>query len=218
MKEKSWDAMTSPPLRLTFSSPTSSAAVSAMKAVSAASLTSGRKMMRKSSSAEAPNPEATPLAMRRMFASISAMVSFEKARAVPRITAPRPRTHPRPGPPPMGAAPGARDAEIGAARHHRPGADGELADRKPRPVVHAKDRIAGKALEQPVLDHRIAAAEALFGRLEDEIDGAVEVAGPGEMARGSQQHGRMPVMAAGMQAPILPGAAGELVCLLDRPG
>ncbi len=43
--------------------------------------------MRKSSSAVAPKPPATPLAIRRMFSSIIAMVSLLKQRAVPRIIA-----------------------------------------------------------------------------------------------------------------------------------
>src|SRR6516165_4103575 len=71
MYEKSSAAITRWPLRSTFSGPTSSAAASAMKAASAASLTKGGKRLRKSSSAVAPNPAATPLAMRRIFCSIN---------------------------------------------------------------------------------------------------------------------------------------------------
>ena len=44
------------------------------------------------------------------------------------------------------------------------------------PVVHAEDLLAGELLEQPVLDHRLGAAAAFLGRLEDEVHGAVEVA------------------------------------------
>ena len=57
-----------------------------------------------------------------------------------------------------------------------PGADGELADIELGPVVHAEDLLARELLEQPVLDHRLGAAAALLGRLEDEVHGAVEVA------------------------------------------
>jgi hypothetical protein len=58
----------------------------------------------------------------------------------------------------MCATAGHADVEIGAARHHRSGSDGELADCEPRRVVHAEDRVAREAVEQPVLDHRVAAA------------------------------------------------------------
>jgi len=45
------------------------------------------------------------------------------------------------------------DVEQAAARHLRARADGELADIELGPVMHAEDLLAGKFLEQPVLDH-----------------------------------------------------------------
>ena len=82
------------------------------------------------------------------------------------------------GPGAVRALAGDRDVEERAARHHRAGADLEFADRQPGPVVHAEDRVAREFVEQPVLDHRLGAAEPFLGRLEDEVHGAVEIAAP----------------------------------------
>src|SRR6266436_3278377 len=60
--------------------------------------------------------------------------------------------------------------------------------------------VAGEFRKQPVLDHGAGAAEAFFGRLENEMHGAVEIAGFGEIARGPQQHGGMAIMAAAVEA------------------
>ena len=114
------------------------------------------------------------------------------------------------------AAAGDGDIEVGAARHHRAGADLKFADCEPRPVVHAKDRVARKALEQPVLDHRLAAAEPFLGGLEDQVDGPVEIAGLGEIPGCAEQHRRVPVMAAGVHATLMARAVGQVGRLLDR--
>ena len=79
----------------------------------------------------------------------------------------------------------------------------------------AENGIAGEALEEAVLDHRPAAAQPFLGRLKDEVHGAVECPRLGEVARRAQQHGGMPVMAAGMHAAIVARAVGKAVGLLD---
>src|SRR5690606_20034858 len=56
----------------------------------------------------------------------------------------------------------------------------------------------GDALQQPVLEHHLAAAATLFGRLEDKRHPAVEIAGLGEVLRRPEEHGGVPVVAAGM--------------------
>ncbi len=66
--------------------------------------------------------------------------------------------------------------------------------------MQAVDLVAGKFFEQPVLDHGAGAAKAFFGRLEDEMHGAVEIAGLGKIARGAEQHGGVAVMAAAVEA------------------
>ena len=114
------------------------------------------------------------------------------------------------------AAAGDGDIEVAAACHHRAGADLEFADREPRPVMHAKDRVARKALEQPVLDHRFAAAEPFFGGLKDQVDGPVELAGLGQVSRCAEQHRGVPVMAAGVHPTLMARAVGEIGRLLDR--
>src|SRR5947208_15593811 len=75
--------MVSGPWRLTLSSPTSSAAVSAMKRVSSAWLTSGGKSARKSRLAVAPKPPATPSAIRRIRSSTRFIDALLKQRTVP---------------------------------------------------------------------------------------------------------------------------------------
>ncbi len=100
-------------------------------------------------------------------------------------------------------------AIIGAGPHR------EGADRQARPVVHAEHRLDRKALEQPLLDHDPAAALVLLGRLEDEMDGAGEIAGLGEIARRAQQHRGMAVMAAGMHLAGDRRDMGEDVLLVD---
>ena len=75
--------MPAPASRLTLASPTSSAAASAIAWNSASWLTSGAKIRRKSTSAVAPKPAATPLTMRRMPCSTSVIVSRFIVRTVP---------------------------------------------------------------------------------------------------------------------------------------
>src|SRR6267142_1556963 len=67
-------------------------------------------------------------------------------------------------------------------------------------VVQPINLVAGKFLEQPILDHGAGAAEAFFGRLKDEMHGAVEIPGLREIARGAEQHGGVAVMAAAVKA------------------
>ena len=91
-----------------------------------------------------------------------------------------------------------RDGELGRRRHDRAGPDGELADRQAGHVVHAEHLLDAEALHHAVLDHRQAAGPAFLGRLEDDGDGAREIARLGQVFRGAQQHGGVAVMAAGV--------------------
>src|SRR5579862_9862674 len=99
---------------------------------------------------------------------------------------------------------------------HRAGSQRDVADRNPRLVVHRKDRIAGKLVEEALLHHDPAAAIAFFAGLEDEVDRALEIARRGELARGAEQHRRVPVMAASVHLAVVLRAVGELVQLLHR--
>ena len=92
------------------------------------------------------------------------------------------------------------DVEEVGAGHRRSRQDRDLAMIEVGRIVQAVDLVAGEFLEQPVLDHGARAAEAFFGRLEDEMHGAVEIPGLGEVARGAEQHGGVAVMAAAVEA------------------
>jgi hypothetical protein len=116
----------------------------------------------------------------------------------------------------MRADAGDVDVEERPAGHHRPRAHREAPDRELRPVVHAEDRVARESLEQPVVDHRLRAAEPLLGRLEHEVDGAVEVARGGQHLGSAQQHRGVTIVAARMHASGVAGAMLEGVGLLDR--
>ena len=108
------------------------------------------------------------------------------------------------------------DVEESAAGGAGVGAGDELADRQPRPVVHAVHGVAGKAFEQAVLQHRQRAADAFLGRLEDEVDGAVEVARLREVLRRAQQHRGVAVMTAGVHPAGVLAGVRQVGGLQDR--
>ena len=83
-------------------------------------------------------------------------------------------------------------AMIGPSRHRN------VAGRGAGPVVQAVDALDGEAVEQPFFHHDAAAAAILLGGLEDEVDGAAEVARFGQILGGAEQHGGVAVMAAGV--------------------
>ena len=78
------------------------------------------------------------------------------------------------------------------------GPDGEGADRQARHVVHAVDLLDAEAVHQAVVDHRLAAAAAFLGGLEDHHRGAVEIARLGQVVGGAEQHRGVAVVAAGV--------------------
>ena len=92
----------------------------------------------------------------------------------------------------------------------------KLPDLHARPVVNAEDGLHRELLEQAVLHHLARAAAAFFGRLEHQVDGAVEIAVPEQVARRGQQHCGMPVMAAGVHLAGVRAGMGEVVVLGHR--
>ena len=82
--------------------------------------------------------------------------------------------------------------------------------------MHAVDLLDAETVHQPVLDHRNRARAALFGRLEDHDRIACEIAGLGEIARRTQQHRGVAVMAAGVHQALRPGGVRQIGRLLDR--
>ena len=107
------------------------------------------------------------------------------------------------------------DLEVGDGGHDRAFAPQELAGRGAGPVVQAVDALDGEAVEQPFFHHDPAAAAILLGGLEDEVDGAAEVARFGQILGGAEQHGGVAVMAAGVHPVRGAGGVGEAGRLVD---
>ncbi|KAG1252286.1 hypothetical protein G6F68_011857 [Rhizopus microsporus] len=99
-----------------------------------------------------------------------------------------------------GMAPLAADGhvELAVGCQHRARRRRETALRDARHVVHAEHGFHRKFLEQAVTHHLARAAAAFFGGLEDQVDGAVEIAVARQVLGRAQQHGGMAVVAAAM--------------------
>ena len=113
------------------------------------------------------------------------------------------------------------DIEAVCACHDRPLDNSHGANRKTRPIVHAENHIHGKAGEEPFLDHELAAAFMLLGRLKDQVDRAVEspLFPQQDQRFGGTEQGRdMAVMAAGMHAARKLRAMGKGIALFDGQG
>ena len=107
------------------------------------------------------------------------------------------------------------DEEVGR-RHRRPLADRDLANREFGRVVQRVNLLDGESLHQPVVEHRLGAAAALFGRLEDDDRRAGEVARGCEIARRAEQDRGVAVVSAGMHAARRGRAIGQVGRLGDR--
>src|SRR5216683_939701 len=189
--------------RRTLSSPTSVAAVAAA----------------------APSAAQTPSAIRRIAGSRASRTAGSNARVVPRSTTSSGITF-QVSPPwiwvTLTTAPSSgwmlRLAIVCKPVTNCAGADRELPGRQARPVVHAVDRIHLVAVEDALFDHQPRAAFIFLGRLEDEMDGAGEVARLGEVFGGAEQHRGVAVMAAGMHPAMMLRGVRETGFLLDRQG
>ena len=82
--------------------------------------------------------------------------------------------------------------------------------------MQPEDTLDRTAVEQALAHHDLATAAILFRRLEDEIDGAGEIAGFGQIAGGPEQHGGMAVVAAGMHDARICRGIGQPGRLDDR--
>src|SRR3954453_9652637 len=81
-----------------------------------------------------------------------------------------------------------RDADLIGGREYRSRAHRDLARRQAWPVMQRVDLIHGKALEQALAHHHIAAAAVLLGRLKDHMCSALECTCYAEIARCAEQH------------------------------
>ena len=67
--------------------------------------------------------------------------------------------------------------------------------------MHAEHFLDAEPIEQTVPQHRPRAGAALLGRLEDHHGGSGEITRFGEVFRGTEQHGGVPIMPAGVHFP-----------------
>ncbi len=109
----------------------------------------------------------------------------------------------------VSALAGDGDLDVGDRGHDRAVAPGEGAGGHLRPVVHAEHHLHRAALEQAFLHHDLAAGQVLLRRLEDHVDGAVEVACLGQVFRRAEQHRGVAVMAAGVHHTVVLRGVGH---------
>ena len=64
--------------------------------------------------------------------------------------------------------------------------------------MHAVDSLHGKLIEQSFLDHDPGAAFVLLGWLKNQVDGAGKVRVFRQVPGRAEQHGRVPVVTAGV--------------------
>ncbi len=94
--------------------------------------------------------------------------------------------------------------------------EAEVADGVSRDVVHGEDGVAGEALQQPVVEHRAGTAEALFGRLEDQLQGAAPARRLDQVPGRGEEHRGVAVVAAGVHYAVHLAGVGQAGGFLDR--
>jgi hypothetical protein len=100
--------------------------------------------------------------------------------------------------------------------HRRSVEKRKLSGRHAGPVVQAKHRVDGEALEKPVLDHGPGAAVVFLGGLEYHPQSAGKLATCCQLSSGRQQDRRVPVMPAGMHLARDTAGIVEPCRFLDR--
>jgi hypothetical protein len=112
------------------------------------------------------------------------------------------------------------DAAGVRGRHERPLAEHEGALRRARVVVHAKNRVTGKALEQAIGNHllRTAVFTGLFGRLKHQVHRALKLPRFGQLLRGPHQHGRMAIVTTGVHGARMGAGIGLAGFFVDWQG
>ena len=85
--------------------------------------------------------------------------------------------------------------------------------------MQAEDRVAGKPLEKPFVDHLSGARLAhLLGRLEDEVHRAAENARARQVPGRCKQHRGVPVVSARVHTTIMGGPVGKRIEFVQRQG
>ena len=81
--------------------------------------------------------------------------------------------------------------------------------------MQRKHGIAGKALEQPLLNHALGPADVFFGGLKNQMHRAIEILRLRQVACRTQQHGGVPVMATGMHLASGARSVSQIGCLMN---
>ncbi len=97
--------------------------------------------------------------------------------------------------------------------HDRPITEGKLAEGNAGIVMKGKNSITRKTVEQSFVYHDLGAAEILFRRLENQMNGSVEIAPLSQSLGSTEQHRRMAIMSTGMHQTRGLAGIGQ-ICLL----
>ena len=116
----------------------------------------------------------------------------------------------------MAALAGYNHFKFIAGGHHWPWRHAKGAERHARPVMHPIYGIHRTLGEQAVFHHLSGAAAAFFGRLKNQVHGAVEIALLRQILRGPEQHRHVAVMAASVHLAVMRGAVREGIRFLHR--
>ena len=128
------------------------------------------------------------------------------------------RVHCLVGPGRMAATSNDLDAAVVRGRHESALAKHESALRCTGMVVHAKNCVAGKALEQTIGNHLLCAAvlAGLFGRLKHQVHRALKLPRFGQLLRGPHQHGRVAIVTAGVHGACMGTGIGPAGFFMNR--
>ena len=102
----------------------------------------------------------------------------------------------------MPATAGQGDLEPVSRRHRRAMLNSGLTNIQPRPVMHPPYGFYGELIKQTFVTHDFAAAAIFLSRLKNHNNITVKMAVICQIFCRAKQHGRMPVMAAGMHDSI----------------
>lgn len=100
--------------------------------------------------------------------------------------------------------------------HHGPGFNREMTGWNIREIMHAENPLRGKLFEQAFADHLVSTGAAFFRWLKNKINSPIKTAVAGQVMGCTEQHGAMPVVAAGMHFSAVAGCVLEPVLLLDK--
>ena len=110
------------------------------------------------------------------------------------------------------------DGDVVRGRHGRAVAQDQVALRVGGHVVHGKDGITRKLLEQAVFHHLLGPTQAFFCGLKNQVDGAREHPFLSDVFGRRQQHGGVPVVTAGVHDAHVATGIRQAGGLVNRQG